>query len=122
MVMWGFFLYSGDMKKIVPYFYYAVFLVPLLINPWGFQMYGGVKTAWFLLFLGLFFAWSAWQIFRDTKFKLKYHKGLIFYLGLWFLSLILSSLFSAAPVRSIFGDYLYLEGALFFSFLFLYFF
>jgi len=120
--MWGFFLYSGDMKKIVPYFYYAVFLVPLLINPWGFQMYGGVKTAWFLLFLGLFFAWSAWQIFRDTKFKLKYHKGLIFYLGLWFLSLILSSLFSAAPVRSIFGDYLYLEGALFFSFLFLHFF
>lgn len=122
IVMRGIFLYSGFMKKFLPYSYFAIFLVPLLINPWGFQMYGAVKSAWVLLILALFFAWSLWQVFTAVKIKVKYNKSLIFYLALWFISLCLSSAFAGAPVRSIFGEYLYMQGVLFFVFLFLHFF
>ncbi|MBI2634463.1 O-antigen ligase family protein, partial [Candidatus Peregrinibacteria bacterium] len=98
--------------------YLAIFLIPLVMNPWGMQLYGSGKIFWFFGMVGLFLVgvfFSRWADLR--RFALKFHRGIYLYLGLWVVSFLLSTVFSLAPVRSFFGEYSLMQGSLFYIFL-----
>ncbi|MFH1534210.1 MAG: O-antigen ligase family protein [Nitrospirota bacterium] len=104
--------------------YFAIFLIPLVMNPFGFQTFGIVKVCFFLAIVGLALGWGGVQIvsrlLRDLRRKkgieFRMNKGVLVFLLLWVLSFFLSVVVSLNPVQSLFGEYFYLQGALFYLF------
>jgi O-antigen ligase len=96
--------------------YFAIFLIPFVMNPFGFQYFGIVKVCFFLAILGLALGWYGVQIVRRRAVELRVNKGVLVFLLFWVLSFFLSVLFSLNPAQSLFGEYFYLKGALFYLF------
>lgn len=96
--------------------YFAIFLIPFVMNPFGFQYFGIVKVCFFLVVLGLAFGWYGVQMVRRRAVEFRVNKGVLVFLLFWVLSFFLSVLFSLNPAQSLFGEYFYLQGALFYLF------
>lgn len=99
----------------------GLFMIPLIINPFGLQMYTQAKLSWFLFFLSLFLASLALVIFCQKKIKIDYHKHLSIFIVLWTTSLVISTALSNNLI-SIFGAYSNPQGLIFYLLLFTYFF
>jgi len=102
--------------------YLGIFLIPLIVFPWGYHFYAAGKFLWALLFLGLAFLWGSFCVLRKQKICFYTHKKLFLYVLCLIVSLILSTIFSQAPLQSLWGIYLENSGLLFFLFLLIHFF
>ena len=109
------------LKKIGSYFYFGIFLIPLIINPLGYDVYASAKLSWFLLFLGLALGYFAWWIANHKRITYFFRRETFGYLLAWGAVLILSTAVSIAPIQSIFGDYQYARGLIFYVLLFIHF-
>ncbi len=94
------------MKKI----YLGIFLIPLIVNPLGLEIYSASKLSWFLFFLAIF----ALGLVFAKKIEVKKNKKLHYYLGALIASLFLSTILSVAPIQSFFGEYHYAKGFIFY--------
>jgi len=104
------------MKKIGTLGYFGIFLIPLVMNPFGFQAFGIVKVCFFLVVLGVVLGWMGVRIFRGKGLAFRVNKWVLTFLFVWVLSFFLSVVFSLNPAQSFFGEYFYLQGALFYLF------
>lgn len=110
------------MKKIFPLWYFAIFLIPVIVNPFGISLYGQVKISWFLFCISLTFFTLAFIIFRKKSFSFSYNKSLLIYLAIYAFSLLFSTLFSETPLLSFFGEYEYMRGIIFYALIIFHFF
>lgn len=62
------------------------------------------------------------RIFRGKGVNFRVNKWVVVFVLLWVLSFFLSVIFSLNPVQSLFGEYFYLQGALFYLFVAVHFF
>ncbi len=104
------------------FLYFGLFFIPLIMNPFGFQLYGIIKVSWFLLFIGLAIAYALMNGLIDNKISFKYNNKVVIFVLLWSLSLIASTVFSLNPIKSAFGDAFTANGSLLYLFLFVHFF
>lgn len=110
------------LQKIKDNYYYGIFLIPIIINPWGLNIYSVPKTSWFLLFMGLLSGVTAWRLLNGESLKIKYQKHLAIFILALTASLVLSTIFSVAPIQSIFGEYLNPQGLITYLLIFIHFF
>ncbi len=102
--------------------YFAIFLIPFVMNPFGFQTFGIVKVCFFLVVLGGFLGYMGIRCLLCKRLLAGppvaggVNKGVLVFLLFWVLSFFLSVLFSLNPAQSLFGEYFYLQGALFYLF------
>ena len=109
--------------------YFGIFLIPLVMNPFGFQTFGIVKVCFFLVVVGLALGYLGVRCLlrkrllgRDAAasggkgLDLRVNKWVSVFVLLWVLSFFLSVATSLNPVQSLFGEYFYLQGALFYLF------
>jgi O-antigen ligase len=92
------------------YLFLLVFLVPLVINPWGFSYYEIPKIVYLTAVLLIAVIWILIRFVKNNNLEFKYNKYLYLIIFLWFLSLIVSTLFSNAPYLSFFGSYARMQG------------
>ena len=105
-------------KFLSPFFaYFGIFCIPLIVNPLSFHIYNSAKISWFLFFIGGALSYGILKFFKQKTIEVVSNKKLSFFLFLWILSLFFSTLFSIAPIQSVFGDYLSFQGFLFSLFL-----
>ena len=83
-------------------------MIPLVVNPLGFEIYSASKLSWFLFFLAIF----ALGLVLSNKIEVMRNKMLYYYLGALLASLFLSTIFSVTPIQSLFGEYHYAKGFL----------
>ncbi|NIA02115.1 MAG: hypothetical protein GWP15_01915 [Nitrospirae bacterium] len=103
--------------------YFAIFLIPFVMNPFGFQTFGIVKVCFFLAVVGGFLGYMgircpamAGRLLVGPPVAGGVNKWVLVFLLFWVLSFFLSVLFSLNPAQSLFGEYFYLQGALFYLF------
>lgn len=90
--------------------YLLVFFTPLIINPWGFSYFELPKVSYFTIILSLSsFAWIVWLL-KNKKSSICYNKAAMVIAALWLLSLIISTIHSIAPQRSLWGSYERVQG------------
>jgi len=93
--------------------YLLIFLTPLIINPWGFSYFELPKVSYFTIFLSLSsLTWLIWTITqkKSTGRTLQWNKNVMIIAGLWLVNLIISTIFSIAPERSLWGSYERVQG------------
>lgn len=90
-------------NKILPqdFWYLLIFLVPLILNPWGNVPYEIPKIGFSLVFIGAGIFLFTIKILSGKK--LFYNKKVLTYIGFWLLSLSLSTFFSLNPQESFWG-------------------
>lgn len=95
------------------YFYLAIFLAPLVFNPFGgANPYEMAKQSFLFLVLGVFLLLIIVKLWRGREIKLFFNKTVFLIFGLWILSYALSTIFSSAPIESFWGTYDRLQGFL----------
>ena len=92
--------------------YLLVFLFPLIINPFGYTIYELPKLAFLKVFISILLIILIIKLFREGKLTFIWNKYVFLFIGLWFLSLVISTLFSNAPLLSFFGSYDRMQGLL----------
>jgi O-antigen ligase len=102
------------LKEIFSYknLYLFIFLVPLIINPFGYTIYELPKLAYFKIFISITLIVLIIKLFTNRKLTFIWNKYVYLFLGLWFLSLLISTIFSQAPLLSFFGSYDRIQGLL----------
>lgn len=90
--------------------YLLVFLVPLIINPWGYNFYELPKSVYLRVFIGLFLLAACVYFFIKKKIHFAYSRPAFILILLWLFSLLLSTLFSVAPNLSLWGSYSRMQG------------
>ena len=93
------------------YFYYGVFLVPFVVNPFAAQPYEIPKISWIMMFAALYMIIAAIALISG-KIKIYYNKNLFIVTGLWIFAFALSTLLSVSPVESFWGSFERMQGAL----------
>lgn len=97
----------------IKYFYLAIFLVPLVFNPFGgANPYEMTKQSFLFLILGVFLLLVVVKLWRGREMEVYFNKTVFLIFGLWILSYVLSSVFSFAPTESFWGTYERLQGFL----------
>lgn len=102
------------------YFYLALFLVPLVFNPFGgANPYEMAKQSFLFFVLSIFLLLVIAKLwFASAKASASKHavitcnKTVFLIFGLWILSYVLSTIFSFAPIESFWGTYERLQGFL----------
>lgn len=90
--------------------YLLIFLTPLIINPWGFSYFELPKVSYFTIILSLSsFTWIVWLL-KNKKSSIRYNKAAMVIAALWLLSLVISTIHSIAPQRSLWGSYERVQG------------
>jgi hypothetical protein len=92
--------------------YLLVFLLPLAINPWGLTYYELPKIFFLRIFLGIFLLAAVVIFLKRESLPFYAGKKTTILLGLWFLSLLVSTIFSIAPALSFWGSYDRIQGFL----------
>ncbi|MBI5414987.1 O-antigen ligase family protein [Candidatus Peregrinibacteria bacterium] len=101
------------MKTLKFPLYSAIFLIPLLLNPWGMNMYSNPKIVWFLICMAGLFGYLGYTILSEEKISLFFHRTIYLFLAALWLTYVFSTFFSATLIQSIFGEYSEANGALF---------
>lgn len=109
------------MKNLKQLLYFGIFLTPLVVNPFGFQLYGVVKIAWALMIMGFALSYFFANVLVNGKFEFVYNKKALVFLLLFILSYALSTIFSLNPVQSFFGEYMHMQGLLFYLYIIVHF-
>jgi O-antigen ligase len=92
--------------------YLLIFLLPLVINPWGFTYYEAPKIFFLRVFVSLFLLGGMAYFLKTGKSSVHFGKVSGAMIGVWFLSLLLSTVFSIAPLLSFWGSYERVQGLL----------
>lgn len=83
------------------FWYLTIFISPLIVNPSGLFPYEIPKQVFLILmiiFVVLYFVISGRNI------NINFNKNVFYFVGLWLLSLIISTLFGVAPLESFWGS------------------
>ncbi len=90
--------------------YLLIFLVPLILNPWGNIPYEIPKIGFALIFIGAgIFIFSLKILLGE---EIAHNKKILIFVSLWLLSLTLSTIFSLSPSESFWGLYQRMQGLL----------
>ncbi|HRY91195.1 MAG TPA: O-antigen ligase family protein [Candidatus Gracilibacteria bacterium] len=88
-----------------------IFLLPFIYNPfYGANPSETPKLSFFLIVLALLTAWHLYRTFGQKPLEFKIDKKLAILIALFLLSAIISTIFSFAPIESIFGFYMDAKG------------
>ena len=90
--------------------YGAIFLVPLVYNPFGLKPYELAKQNWFLALLCFFILGCVVVLWRKKRLSVAWNPWLITFGFLWMISYVVSTIWSVAPTESIWGTYDRLNG------------
>ncbi len=93
------------------YFYFGVFLVPFVVNPFAAQPYEIPKISWIMMFAALYMIIAAIALISG-KIKISFNKNLFIVIGLWIFAFALSTLLSVSPVESFWGSFERMQGTL----------
>ncbi|PIQ77414.1 hypothetical protein COV82_04580 [Candidatus Peregrinibacteria bacterium CG11_big_fil_rev_8_21_14_0_20_46_8] len=101
------------MKKKWPSLYFAIFLIPLIYNPWGAaNPYEITKQVWMMGIIAAALFCIAILVLMRRQIALPANHIVLAIAGLWILSFTLSTIFSDAPVESFWGTYIRMQGFL----------
>lgn len=90
------------------FLYLLIFLVPLIFNPFGYIPFEIPKVAFVMVVGGTAIALFVVDAFLGRK--IQFNKWVLAIIGLWLLSMLLSTIFSIAPYESFWGSYKRLSG------------
>lgn len=85
-------------------------LIAFVFNPFGTGMFALPKFVFLATFVSAVFMGIAVYCFVKGKVKIRYHSVVYGILLLWLLSLVLSTVFSIAPLTSLWGGYDRMQG------------
>lgn len=93
------------MNFLKKYFYFGIFLIPLIFNPWaGNEVYETAKVSWFLFFVAFGLLAGVFSLWRSEKIILP-PRPIVLAACVLFLSFFVSTIFSTAPIESFWGSY-----------------
>lgn len=95
-------IFKGNIVKIIALF---PLFSPLMMNPFGHDVYELPKVVFFLLCICFSIIYFVFYFIKVEKFNFYYNKYLILFVILSIFSLLISSIFGLASMRSFFGDY-----------------
>lgn len=98
------------MKNKSIYLLSLVLLVALIFNPYGTDMWDLPKVQYLAIFLSGFGISLAFYLLIKGKIEIRYNKIIYIFVGVWFLSLLISTIFSIAPQLSFWGSYERMQG------------
>ncbi len=81
------------------------FLIIFVFNPFGVNLFALPKISFLGVFIGIILLGVALHLFINKKIIIYYNNFVYIFLVLWLLSLILSTIFSIAPLTSFWGTY-----------------
>lgn len=93
-------------------FYLLIFLTPFIVNPHGTMPFSIPKHAWAVGVIALFSAITTIRLIKTKKITFAYNKSVLAVIGLWLLSITLSTIFSVSPLESFWGSYERMQGAI----------
>lgn len=94
------------------YLYFLIFLVPLIVNPYAFEVFFISKMSWLFVIVGSALLVSAIALLQKKKIQLQYTPLFVGWAAITGLSFLLSSIFSSAPTQSFWGLYQSMTGML----------
>jgi len=97
-------------QKPLFYVFLLTFLTPLVFSPFLYTIFELPKLAYFQLIVTILLLGFLVILWKYDHLKLNFNKYVYLVLGLWFLSLILSTVLSQAPQLSFFGSYTKFQG------------
>lgn len=103
-------------------FFLLIFLLPLIINPWGYDIYALPKMVFLRIFVSISLLIIIIIFVKRSSLELNFNKYVYIFTGLWLISLIISTIYSIAPNLSFYGSYTRFIGLITHIFFILYFF
>lgn len=82
----------------------------LVFNPFGSNLFELPKLSFISILLAIILTVLVITSFRKTYFEIRYNKTVCLFFGLWVTSLVVSTIFSEAPLMSFWGTYSRLQG------------
>jgi|GEM_PF-2132913 len=82
----------------------------LVFNPYGSNLFELPKLSFITVLLAIILTVLVIASFRKTYFEVRYNKAVYLFFGLWVTSLVVSTVFSEAPLMSFWGTYSRLQG------------
>lgn len=104
------------------YFYFIIFLIPLVINPFGFLPFEIPKIAFLISIISIASVLYFFKAAFAKKIQIHWNKKATILAGIWAVSLIISTIHSLAPIESFWGTYERMEGLFTWTYYFLHFF
>ncbi|MBP9718622.1 O-antigen ligase family protein [Candidatus Gracilibacteria bacterium] len=99
------------MKNINKYLYLAVFLIPLVMNPWGSEgTYEASKQVWLWIVVGAASLICGVRLLMAKNLSIRSSPLISWVFGAWILSFVLSTALSIAPVESFWGTFSRMQG------------
>lgn len=99
----------------------GIFILPLVMNPFGYVIYELPKVSFLKIFISVVVLVLIYRLFKKGALRFYWNKYVYLLTGLWILSLLLSTIFSVAPLESFFGSYNRIQGFLTHIFYIIYF-
>lgn len=108
---------TNKIKKSAPenlqwkYFYFGIFLVPFVVNPFASQPYEIPKISWIMMFAAIYLMLASILLLKG-KINISFNKPLLVVIGFWIFAFALSTLLSVSPVESFWGSFERMQGTL----------
>lgn len=90
--------------------YLILFFIPIVFNPFGYLPFEIPKVVFLFAVVSLFCLIGVLQLWKGKGIRLYWNPYVLGVLGLWLLSLTISTFIAVAPIESFWGTYERLEG------------